>query len=111
MQGAIILDISPACDDDWCGVTTYNSVVPDTGSPANGDIANHHRSRGDKYVVFDGGPDALVREDGHSFLLWTMPRSGTYAFCAPKNLVEPLVVVKIGRIETIDGDAIVTLSF
>src|SRR6202023_2521338 len=69
VQRAIILYVRVSSDHDGSHITTNYGVVPDARACGNSDIANNHGSRRDKYVIRNGGPDAVKRKDRHCFLL------------------------------------------
>src|SRR5229473_785729 len=67
VQCAVILDIRPATNNNGRNISTYHSVVPDASSLANSDVTYHHRSRSNENILSNSGPNALVRQDRHSF--------------------------------------------
>jgi len=69
MQCAIILDVCSSTYNDRRSIAAYDGVVPDTRALANSDVTNHHRAWRDKDILLYSGPNALVRQDGHDFLL------------------------------------------
>src|SRR5437016_3309521 len=69
MQGAIILDVGARTNNNGSAIATYNGVIPDACALMDGDIANDHCTWGNKDIIGNGWPDAVIRENWHGFLL------------------------------------------
>src|SRR5437660_3031480 len=65
VQGAVVLNVGTATDDNGCGVPAHDCVIPDAGAFVDDDVANDHCTRGDKYVVCDGRPDTFIGKNRH----------------------------------------------
>src|SRR5260370_20705290 len=71
VQRAIVLDVRPATNHDGSRIAPYHSIVPNTCTLSNSDIADHCRARCNENILSNSGPNAVVGEDGHGFLLFT----------------------------------------
>src|SRR6266487_3890551 len=103
VQRAVILDIRVVADDDGRAISAYHGVVPDAGAFVDGNIADDHRTGGNKYIICNGWPNTVIRENWHALLLLDN------AFQTPHDFIQLWTIVLIGTIEAVDGHTVVVL--
>src|SRR5579884_2829638 len=88
MQRTVILNIRALADHDGGAIASNDGVVPYTRPLADGHVPDHHRTRRDKDIRRNGGPDTIKRQNRHRFT--------SLYFLAPAALCKRYGVAAVG---------------